>query len=398
MIKRLRVKFICINMAIVMTMLTVMLCFLYRTTADNLLQESIAVLEAADSDQLRPGRPGEGFGSQQVFFLRQINDKLLILGGDSYDLSDEEMVEDIFDKAYRMNVDYGVLEEYSLRFQRRVDFLGEEYVFMDISAEIMTLESLVTTCLLIGVGGFLITLVISIGLAWLTVRPVEKAWNQQRQFIADASHELKTPLTVILTNAEMLQSPDYTQEQKDHFQHSILEVGLQMKNLVESMLQLARADRGMKKAEMSRVELSNLVENSLLNFEVLYFEKGLILESRVEEGICVNGVESELRQVINILLDNGQKYADPTGQALFTLTRQGKKAVLRFFTPGQSMTPQRCKDIFQRFYRVDEARTSSGSYGLGLSIAHNIIKTHGGRIWAEPAKGGNVFFVTLPEV
>lgn len=396
MIKRLRIKFVCINMALVMTMLLVILGLLYQSTAANLENSSISALKAASVSQFLPGRPGAA--SQPTFLLQEQPDgSILVVGGEYFDLSDESLIADIYLQAEGMNTQIGELKGYSLRFYRVENKLGTRYVFIDISAEQAALRSLLTTCLLIGLGGFAGFLIISILLARWAIHPVEKAWQQQRQFVADASHELKTPLTVILTNAEMLQSPDYEAEQKQQFAESILSVSQQMRVLVESLLQLARADRGLQKMEKTRLDFSVLTEEAVLPFEPVYFEQGLMLESQIEPGIHVNGDMGNLRQVVNILLDNGQKYSAPQGTAKLTLTRQGKKAVLRFFTPGTPLTAVQCKDIFKRFYRLDEARTASGSYGLGLSIAQNIVESHGGRIWAEGKEDGNVFTLQLPE-
>ena len=396
MIKRLQVKFVCIFMALVMTMLLVILGLLYRSTAVNLEDSSIAELKSAMDNQMRPGRPGSG--DQPCFILQEGPDgQVLVLDSEYFDLSDEKMVADIYLQAKYQNQQTGILVKYSLRFYRETSLFGDRYAFTDISGERETLRDLVTTCVLIFVGGFGAFLVISILLAKWAVLPVQKAWDQQKQFVADASHELKTPLTVILTNAEMIQSPEYGEMEKLQFAGSILDVSRQMRGLVESLLQLARADRGSQKLEQTKLDLSALTENALLPFEPVYFERGLILESSIEPGIIVKGDQTTLRQVVDILLDNGQKYSAPSGRAKLTLTRQNKKVHLEFFTPGKPLSARQCKDIFERFYRLDEARTMSGSYGLGLSIAHYVVDAHGGKIWAEGVEGGNVFHVTLPE-
>lgn len=396
MIKRLQVKFVCIFMALVMTMLLVILGLLYRSTEANLKDSSIATLKSAMDDQMRPGRPGSG--DQPCFILQEGKDgQVLVLDSEYFDLSDKNMVADIYLQAKYQDEQTGVLEKYALRFYRETNIFGDRYAFTDISGERETLRDLVTTCVLIFTGGFGAFLVISILLAKWAVLPVQKAWDQQRQFVADASHELKTPLTVILTNAEMLQSPEYGETEKQQFSDSILDVSRQMRELVESLLQLARADRGSQKLEQTKLDLSLLTENALLPFEPVYFERGLMLDSSIEPCITVMGDQTTLRQVVDVLLDNGQKYSASGGTAKLTLTRQNKKAHLQFFTPGTPLTARQCKDIFERFYRLDKARTLSGSYGLGLSIALNVVSAHGGKIWAEGVENGNVFHVILPE-
>lgn len=270
-------------------------------------------------------------------------------------------------------------------------------VFADISSEVATMNNLIRNCMLIGLLSFLVFLVIAIYFARWAVKPVEDAWIQQRQFVSDASHELKTPLTVILTDAEMLKSRDFDEGKKKQFADNIYTMSLQMRGLVESLLQLARVDNGaIQKVPMQMVDLSQMVANEILTFEVLFFEKGLLLEDKVQEGITVKGSEQHLKQVIEILLDNAQKYSDPHGTVTVSLEKTGShRCILSVADPGEAISEENLKNIFKRFYRIDEARAMNHSYGLGLSIAENIVQNHKGRIWAESKDGINTFKVEL---
>ena len=226
---------------------------------------------------------------------------------------------------------------------------------------------------------------------------MDRAWKQQRQFVADASHELKTPLTVIMTNAELLQSPSYEPEAKAQFSQSILTMARQMRGLVERLLELARVDDGRSNMAFTRCDLTALVTQSVLPFEALFFEKGLTLTCQAEEGVAVQGSPAHLAQVVEILLDNAQKYSDRSGEVAVRLSRQHRgHCLLTISNPGTALSPQQLQDIFKRFYRADQARSRDGSFGLGLSIAQAIITEHRGRIWAESAGGLNTFFVQLP--
>lgn len=395
MIGKLRRKFVGITMALTMTMLIVILAVVYNTTAAGLRNDSLDALKTAAAGQLRPGRPGEA--PLPCFTLEKTPmGGLLAVGSDHYDLSDTRELAEIYAKALEKEQRTGVLREYSLRYYREETPLGTKIAFTDISLERGATDRLLQICILIGVVGFLGFLGISILLARWAVAPVERSWQQQRQFVADASHELKTPLTVILTNAELLQSEAYSEPEKQRFAQSILTMSRQMRGLVESLLQLARADNGQAKLEMTGVDWSELTEEAVLPFEPVYFERGLGLETEIQPDIFVNGNAAALRQVAEILLDNGQKYAAPGGTARLTLSRQGRKALLRFETPGSPLTPEQCRDVFKRFYRADAVRTMSGSYGLGLSIAQRVVEEHGGKIWAQGLPEGNAFYVNLP--
>lgn len=407
MLKRLRVQFVAVIMVIVTLMLCLIFGMLYYFTKSNLEQESLTMLRsiAAVPQQLRPpgfqfGRPGEE--PEQVrlpFFSIEIEEDgaLSATGGGYYDLSDETFLQTLFDAVTASKKRSGSLETYHLRFLQVEDPFGQRILFVDTTSERSTLDNLAKNCVLIGVLCFFVFLGISIKLAAWTVKPVERAWLQQRQFVSDASHELKTPLTVIMTNAELLQSGEDDRENREQFSANILTMSQQMRTLVEQMLELARADSGQGKTDLQPIDLSTLVANALLPFEPVFFEHGLELSSRIAEGITVHGEENRLKQVLDILLDNARKYTEPHGTVNVSLERWGHyRCRLTVSNPGTPLSETEQQDIFKRFYRIDPARSRDGSFGLGLSIAQRITAEHHGRIWAESGGGRNYFIVELP--
>lgn len=258
------------------------------------------------------------------------------------------------------------------------------------------MSNLLRNCIFIGVACFLAFLGISYLLAGWVVKPVDKAWRQQRQFIADASHELKTPLTVIMTNAELLQNADYDEISHSAFSSSILVMARQMRELVEQMLELARTDSVQSDAAFSSFDLSRLVSDATLPFEPVFFEKGLTLYTNIAENILISGNPAQLQQVLDILLDNAQKYSGENAAAWVNLQRHGKgHCLLTVANEGEGIPLQDLNNLFKRFYRADQARSRTGSFGLGLSIAESIVKLHKGKIWAESKNGINTFFVEL---
>ena len=395
MIKRLRRKFVIINMSLLLALLTVILGLVYHFAAENMEDAATAALQLEASAEPRPGRPGTQGPAQIPCFTLELTPRgdLLAVGGEFYDLTDEAFLRQLYQKAQTGRVS-GILKEYSLRYYRA----GSRCAFADMSAERRMLDSLTHICVAVGIAAACAFLLISVLLARWAVRPVEQAWDQQRQFVADASHELKTPLTVILTNAELLRSPDYSEAEKSRFSENILTMSRHMRSLVEGLLELARGDNGQRPARMEPLELSALVEEAALIFEPVFFEAGRCLESTVESGIQVRGDTRQLKQVADILLDNACKYSAPGSTVQMTLSRQGRgKCLLTVVSQGKVLTARQCSDIFKRFYRVDTARSRDGSFGLGLSIARQLVAAHGGRIWAEGTDGRNTFFVSLPE-
>ena len=385
MIRSLRRKFVAVTMAIVTVLLCVIFGMVVYFTAANLEMESIRFLRQAAQEPMEPG-----LRQRPCLVVRVTPWGQAVQGVGGFVLEDEQMLAELVARAASETGEKGVLEEYSLRWLRRERAGDLTLVLVDISAELDALRNLKLVCAGIGGAALAVFWVVCILLARWAVRPVERAWAEQRQFVADASHELKTPLTVILTNAELLQSdPD------PRYARSILTMSLRMRSLVEGLLELARVDNGAARAVFQELDLSELVEEELLPFEPVYFERGLTLESDVEPGIRVSGSEAHLRQVQTILLDNAGKYSREGGTVRVRLARQGNTALLTVENPGGELSREECRDIFRRFYRLDKARTDGG-YGLGLAIARGIVTDHGGKIRAESREGLVILTVQLP--
>ena len=287
MIKRLRLKFIVINMGIATILLSAILGLVFYFTSANLETESIRMMERIASQPFQMDAPGElGEDVRLPFFTLQLgpHGELLDASGGYYDLSDDAFLGGLAQAAAASPRRLGVLEEYNLRYYRSDAPMSRFLVFADISSERATLDGLRRTCLLIGGLSFLAFLWVSVLLSKWAVRPVERAWQQQRQFVAAASHELKTPLTVIMTNAELLQD-EADEARRSTFSSSILTMSRQMRALIEQMLELARTDSAESHLVLRPVDLSGLTARSLLPFEPLFFEQGLTLISQVDEGI-----------------------------------------------------------------------------------------------------------------
>ena len=399
MIKRLRIKFVIINMTMITVMLCVIFGLVYHFTRSNLETESISMMKTIATNPFQLGRPDVQSPDLRLpYFTLQLGmrGELVSTGGGYYDLSDKEFLKDLIEESVGSREDTGIVREHNLRFCRVSTPMGTVLVFSDMSSENNTLDSLIKTSVIIGLFSFLVFLCISIYLSRWAVKPVATAWLQQKQFVADASHELKTPLTVIMTNAELLLSSEYNEAEQKNFSQSILLMSRQMKALVENMLELAKSDAEQTKQQMNPVDLSKLILDTAISFEGVFVEKGLTVESTVEPGIVTQGNEQALQQVVDILLDNAQKYSSPGGNTAVYLYSCGQsRCQLKVSNPGAEIPSEDLKKIFQRFYRMDKARSRDGSFGLGLSIAESVVAQHKGKIWAESKDGLNTFIVEL---
>lgn len=314
-----------------------------------------------------------------------------------YDLSDESDLAQLVQEAQAAGEESGILTGRKLRYLRLDGVCGEAYAFTDVASELESLTRLIQKSISIGVLALLGFFIIAMLMSWWASRPVERVLEQQRQFVADASHELKTPLTVILTNAELLEGEEYSLEEKKKFSGNILTMSKQMRGLVEELLDLARVNNSTQVLQKETVDLSSLAQECALVFEPIYFEAGRELQSQIDSALQLRGNPERLRQVLDILLDNGCKYSLPGSTVKLRLQRSSlKRCLISVESLGDTLTRQESRDIFKRFYRRDPNRSMNHSYGLGLAIARTIVRCHKGKIWVKSKSGINTFYVSLP--
>ncbi len=316
-----------------------------------------------------------------------------VSGSNYYDLQDEDTLLPLVTAALSADADSGVLRTQHMRYFRLEGALTVRIAFMDSTFEQATLRSLVRVCLLIGAAALLVLF----GLSWLlsgfVTRPVARTWQNQQQFLSDASHELKTPLTVILSSADLLKTS--AQPEQRQYVDNISVESRRMKALVEDMLTLSRTESG-RAAPFEPLDLSDLVTDAALRFEPVAFEAGHPLQYDIQNGASLSGDRQQLDQLLDILLDNAVKYAAKDAPIRLTLDISGKNAVLAVENPGDPIPPDKLPHLFDRFYRVDDARTGAGGFGLGLAIAQQIVRRHKGAITAASDARATRFTVTLP--
>lgn len=416
MIRRLRRKFILINLLLVGVVLTVVFVLLVASNARRYADQSQAAMRMAlswredENPRFEIGAPppdhnpsdeGSRFTMVPVFVVT-VEDGVVtsINDGGQVEVS-RETAELAAAEALASGEDSGILRRLNLRFQLETRPDGTVRVaFADQSWESSSLRTLILNCLLVWALAMAAFFFVGLFLSSLALRPVETAWKQQRQFVADASHKLKTPLTVILANTGIvLAHPSDTVSAQSKWLEYTQEEARQMKGLVEDLLFLAKSDAARQELQTAQVDLSELVQGCLLPFEPVAFEAGVRLDAQVDPGLILTGDEAQLRRLVRILLDNGVKYAGAEGAVSLTLTRQQDKLRLTVRNTGAPIPPEHLPHLFEQFYRADAARNrAQGGYGLGLAIAKAIVEHHRGRISVSSAvESGTVFTVLLPK-
>ena len=394
MIRKLRLKIVGISVVTVAVVLVSALVILALSTRSQMAQSSEARLYEAlevklDKSEL-PGSSGLPCFVAEVYSGGTIR----LSGSSYYNLQDEEMVLHIVQAALEREDDSGVLGDYSLRYLRRIGVVSVRIAFTDCTMEQATMRSLLLRSGLVALAALAVLAGLSYCLAGLVVGPVKRAWQEQKQFVSDASHELKTPLTVILSSSELAAEEQDVQRTKQYVE-GIHAESLRMKALVEDMLTLARTESGTR-PETEAVDLSDTVLESVLAFEPVAFESGRELVYDIQPELTVMGSGVQLRRLTDILLDNAVKYAAEGTPIRLLLRQEGRCAALRVENRGETIPAEKLRHIFDRFYRADESRSGGEGFGLGLAIAQSIAQSHGGSIGCASEEGVTRFTVTLP--
>ncbi len=394
MIRKLRLKIVGISVVTVAVVLVSALVILALSTRSQMAQSSEARLyEALEGKLDKSELPGSS--GLPCFVAEVYSGGTIRLSGSSYyNLQDEEMVLHIVQAALEREDDSGVLGDYSLRYLRRIGVVSVRIAFTDCTMEQATMRSLLLRSGLVALAALAVLAGLSYCLAGLVVGPVKRAWQEQKQFVSDASHELKTPLTVILSSSELAAEEQDVQRTKQYVE-GIHAESLRMKALVEDMLTLARTESGTR-PETEAVDLSDTVLESVLAFEPVAFESGRELVYDIQPELTVMGSGVQLRRLTDILLDNAVKYAAEGTPIRLLLRQEGRCAALRVENRGETIPAEKLRHIFDRFYRADESRSGGEGFGLGLAIAQSIAQSHGGSIGCASEEGVTRFTVTLP--
>lgn len=264
-------------------------------------------------------------------------------------------------------------------------------VFMDNTVINENAATLFRYTLIFGGIALILFFFLSRFLARKIVKPLEESYEKQKQFISDAGHELKTPVSVVHANAELL-SREIGENQ---WLQNIIYENERMGLLVSQLLELARTENVTPQIEC--VDLSRLVQGEALPFDSVAFEKGLKLECDIENGITVDGNSTQLKQLVSILLDNSIRHSSDGNTVKLILTKEHSFARLSVINAGDEIPSEQRERIFERFYRVDTARNGEDKhYGLGLAIAKAITDSHKGNIDVRCYNSLVEFCVTIP--
>ncbi len=400
MIKKLKAKFILNNMLllgiVIVTIFSALCLFIYASEENKLniaLNSNISQIQATFPDTpSHPPKPDDLVYDVSTVIIVDSNGNIIYPASNEID---QTMI-DMTNIALKSENSRGTIFNMNLSFMKStlkhatiISFISREHLNERVR------ESLVQSVIAVLVS-LLLFLYISKRLADIAISPVEEAWNQQKQFLADASHDLKTPLTVILANTNIIAAhKDDTVESQMKWIESTGEEAGRMSDLINKMLELAKGEAAKEELKIGEIDLSEVVENSILQFEVVAFEKNISIESGIQPNIFVRTHRSTFSKILEILFDNAIKYSNENGKISIALYQSSKKVYFTINNKGEYIKPDEIPHVFERFYRTNKER-EVGGHGLGLSLAKKKCDMIGAKISVESnEEDGTTFTITL---
>lgn len=402
-IVRLKIKFLFYNMAIVTAVIGVTFFAAAAVVKSRSYRETDQILSQI----------AEGAGSRIIFdgasqvrvphfsVIVTADGAMLLQEGNYNSFPDQAFLDEVILLGMDGRGETGFLPEYSLKYFREARPEGVFLAFADTSYSETMMESVWQYGAAACVGIWLLFFVLSWFFAGWAVRPLEKAMTAQKEFVANASHELKTPLTILAANTELLSGHiSGRDEESDKWLENMKQECQEMRKLVESLLTLARSDAGTgKKKSFSRFDFGELLMEELLTFEPVFYQAGRMLSYEdLEESreFFVNGNREELKQLLQVLLDNAVRYSNPQSATTVSMEETGRGGFcLQVKSHGTPIPKEQREAVFERFYRGDTSRASGFGCGLGLSIAKEIAREHKAVLGLTCEDGANCFYLKM---
>ena len=418
MIAKLRKKFILVIMLCVMSTISIALGSLfvinyisYKRNVNNFLEHELDMYSGFREERLPDKNRREDndifsfnmFDDKPMHFLPSVCFTLDYSGSvieskiNYLELSDED-IDKLANTIVTSKQKRGSVSSFGLEYLSITEDNYTYIVAADNSFESGNIRNLFILCIISFMISFFVFFAISVLLSTWILKPVEKSWQQQNRFVSDASHELRTPITVILANLNILSSKkdDLIKTQYQWIDNTKEEAN-RMKQLVDELLFLARSDDRQNKLVFSKIDLSELLLSRMLSFEALAFEKGIRLDYDISDDLNIIGHEGNVKQLISILLDNAMKYCGDKGSVYLKAFSLKDRTYVLVKNSGDLIDAEDLKHIFERFYRTDKSRSrTEGGYGLGLAIAKTIVDNMHGKISVLSDKeNGTVFKLEL---
>ena len=403
MIKKLRRKFILIAMCsmifVLGTIVTVINVLNYQKT-DNYSNRIISLLTDNEGGFPKdfPVRPNPGDGMtpetpfEARFFSVMLDEQGNVVFSDVRQIAaiTPQTAEKYAKTLYQDSKTAGMYDDY--KYRAKETDKGTLYIFLDCTREMNSFRGFLQTSILISLGGLAVVFILIIIFSHIALKPVEESYQKQKHFITNASHDVKTPLTIINAGAEVIElehgEVEWTKEIKKQTER--------LTALTDKLVFLSRMDEENQKIEIREFNLSELICEAIEPYENIATSKGFSFSFDCQSDIVYKGNEEMLSQAIALLMDNALKYTNEQGQISISLKKTVKGIELRFKNTADSVKEGNNNEIFERFYRSEQSRNSkTGGHGIGLSVVKAIISAHKGKISAYSSDGKSMEFLIV---
>ena len=396
MFDKLKLKFILINMSLLTVVFISIFGTLYFMTNESMNRETNGSLNALMIDNHK-SRPNTSNIIVDVDDNGNIVKKFI-----SFNLNvDTDDLQNAINKILNNKKDSSKINinQEPYVYLKRTSSTTTKIVFLNISYQENFKLSLLKIFISVGSISLIALLIISLYLTNKSIKPIKDVFDKQKQFIADASHELKTPLTIIKTNTSLVLSnpEDTVKNQRKWINYINLQTD-RMSELVNEMLSLAKLDTEENTLLISSINISKIIESMILQFDTIIYENGINLYTKIDNDIFITGDKESIKKLFSIIMDNAIKHTNDNGSIHVNLVLDKNTVKLSIKNTGKGISSEHIEKIFERFYRVDSSRVrETGGYGLGLSIAKSIVEQHKGNIYAKSTVDKDTtFFVEFP--
>ena len=293
-------------------------------------------------------------------------------------------------KVWNMHRTSGFLSSY--RYLRTETSMGSTIIFVDCGRSLSTFFAFLLNSITVSLLGLFSVFLLVLFFSRLVMKPVSESYEKQRQFITDAGHEIKTPLTIIDANREILEM----EFGENEWSQSIGRQTSRLTELTNSLIYLSRMEEAKKHLQHTDFSISKLAAETADSFQILADAQGKHFCASIAPSLTYHGDESSICRLFSILLDNAIKYSPPQGSIEVTLDKRGKNIRFMVYNTARQISPESIPHLFDRFYRADSSRNSeTGGYGIGLSIARAVTAAHKGKISAESPDGHSLLVTVI---
>lgn len=256
---------------------------------------------------------------------------------------------------------------------------GTRITFLDCTRTLQNYYTFMALSIAISAASLLAICIMMIIFATKIISPIAESYEKQKRFITDAGHDIKTPITIIDADREILEMDIGENEWLDDIKRQTK----RLTKLTNDLIYLSRMEEGTDIKELSTFSISNVCHEEADSFSAVAMKRGIEIKDEIEEGIDINGSEEDVRKLLAILFDNAIKYAKEGSPIGIKAARHGRTVTVTISNVAENMTEEQTKRMFDRFYRADSSRASSGGFGIGLAMAQAIVSSHNGKIYAE---------------